>query len=131
MYTYSETLDSESVGRFHELLKTTYWAGERSRETVEKALKNSRVIAAFHEGKLIGGARAVTDAATFSWICDVVVAPEHRGRGVARQMVEKLLAHPDVGPTRKILVTRDAQRLYHQFGFTTHPSECMIKYPES
>lgn len=129
MITYSDKISLRDVEAVHRLLKDTYWASERTCADIEKSMDSSIVIAAFHDGDLVGFGRAVTDKVFFSWICDVVVDPEHRGRGIAKQLVTKLLTHPHVKPTRKVLVTRDAQELYHRFGFVTHPSECMIAYP--
>lgn len=130
-YTYSDNLTHDSIDAIHFLLKGTYWASERTRLEIEESLKASTFLAAFHGDDLVGCARAVTDKVTFSWICDVVVDPAHRGKGIAKELVKRLLAHPHVARTRKILVTRDAQGLYHPFGFVTHPSECMIAYPDS
>ena len=39
----------------------------------------------FNRGRLAGFARVVTDFATFGWLCDVVIDPAHRGRGLARR----------------------------------------------
>ena len=129
-YRYSETVAPEDVDVIHALLKTTYWASHRSRADIEGMLKTSTFIAAFHGDGLVGFARAVTDKVTFTWICDVVVEPEHRGCGIGKELVSRLMAHPHVVSTRKVLATRDAQGLYHQLGFITHPAECMIAYPE-
>lgn len=129
-YTYSENLTESAIDAVHALLKDTYWASERTRSEIETSLKASTILAAFHNGTLVGCARAVTDRALFSWICDVVVAPAHRGKGIGKELVARLMSHPHVAPTRKILVTRDAQGLYGRFGFIPHPAECMIAYPD-
>ena len=57
----------------------------------------------------------------------MVVDEHHRGKGLGKQLMSTLLAHPGVVGTRKILVTKDAQGLYQKFGFKTHPFECMVK----
>ncbi len=130
-YTYlSNTIDENTVDSIHLLLKDTYWASERTREEVEISLTNSvTIVARYLNDDIIGCARAITDKVTFSWICDVVVAPLHRGKGVGKKLVEGLLAHDDVARTRKVLVTKDAQSLYDKFGFKTHEYECMVKFP--
>jgi GNAT superfamily N-acetyltransferase len=99
------------------LLHTTYWAADRSRELIEKSIQHSVCLGLFHAGKQIGLVRGVTDFTTFTWICDVIVAPEHRGRGLGKWMVERMLAHPDLRTTTQVLRTRDAHTLYEQFGF--------------
>ncbi len=130
-YAFSTEISAGEVRRFHELLAQTYWAKGRTLDEVEQSLKSSVIVVARHVADgLVGCARAVTDRVTFSWICDVVVVEAHRRRGVGRELVSRLLTHPDVAATRKVLVTKDAQSLYRKLGFDTHRFECMIKYPE-
>ncbi len=132
-YTFRtlENVTNIDIDAIHGLLQDTYWASERTRDEVEESLGQSVVMAAYEPtGGLVGCARAVTDRVTFAWICDVVVATDHRGKGIGKTLVRGLLEHPDVSRTRKILVTKDAQKLYRDIGFERHKFECMIKYPE-
>ena len=100
-----------------ELLHATYWAKDRSRESIGKSIEHSVCFGLFHDGRQVGFARAVTDHTTFTWICDVVIAPEHRGRGLGKWMVECMLQHPELQTTTHVLRTKDAHTLYEQFGF--------------
>ena len=82
------------------------------------------------DARQIGFARVVTDRATFAWLADVFVVEEHRGRGLAKWLVEVLLAHPDLqGLRRFVLATRDAHGLYARFGFAplAEPARLMEK----
>ena len=99
------------------LLRTTYWAAHRPRALIEQSLQHSVGFGLFHGDRQIGFARAVTDHATFTWICDVVIAAEHRGRGLGKWMVDCVLAHPDLQTASQVLGTRDAHTLYERFGF--------------
>ena len=55
---------------------------------------------------------------TFAWLCDVFVAPEARGAGVGKLLVEGVLADLDaLGVRRTLLATADAHGLYAQNGF--------------
>ena len=36
----------------------------------------------------------VTDLATWAWLCDVYVMPEHRGGGLGSAVVRTLVEHP-------------------------------------
>ena len=100
-------------------LQSTYWAGDRSRETIISSLAASLCFGAYDaaSGEQVGLARVVTDGATFSWLCDVFVAPAHRGRGLGKRLVTEVLAHPSVSGTRVYLGTKDAHGLYERFGF--------------
>lgn len=130
-YTVSDDparIDRDRVWRW--LHDESYWAKGRPREVFDRALDNSLVVGAYQadDGTQAGFLRVVTDRATFAWICDVFVFAEHRGRGVAKLMVEAALHHPDVeGLRRVMLATHDAHDLYRQAGFTdlSHPERWM------
>ncbi|MBK9494327.1 MAG: GNAT family N-acetyltransferase [Xanthomonadales bacterium] len=107
------------IDAVHAFLRTSYWAQAIPREIVAKSVANSLCVGAFSGGTQIGFARLVTDCATFGYLADVYVLSEHRGQGIAKRMLTTLMAHPDVqGLRRLMLVTRDAQRLYAECGFT-------------
>jgi GNAT superfamily N-acetyltransferase len=62
--------------------------------------------------------RAVGDRVKRVWVYDVVVAPSHRRRGVARALMSLLLDHPAVrGAREQWLHTFSAERLYASMGF--------------
>lgn len=100
-------------------LQSTYWARGRSREAIAASLAMSICFGAYESatGNQVGFARVVTDGVTFSWLCDVFVAPEHRARGLGQRLVAEVLAHPRVAMTKVYLGTRDAHGLYERFGF--------------
>ena len=99
------------------LLHATYWANDRSREVIEKGIRHSTLLSVIHQGRQVGLIRAVTDHATFTWVCDVVVDPDHRGKGLGKWMVQCLLEHPDLQTISHHLCTKDAHSLYESFGF--------------
>ena len=60
----------------------------------------------------------MTDAATFAWLGDVFVLPEHRGKGIGKQLVATVMAHPELQEIRVFaLATADAHGLYERHGF--------------
>ena len=60
------------------LSEDAYWAIGRSRETLDQAAHGSLNFGVLDANdELIGYARAVTDHATFAWVCDIYVAPPH------------------------------------------------------
>ncbi|MES2986763.1 MAG: GNAT family N-acetyltransferase [Pseudomonadota bacterium] len=120
-------LDLELI---HAFLSGAYWSVGIPRHTVERAINGSFTVAAFapdEAGKdeQIGFARLVTDYATFAYLADVFVLPAHRGRGVARAMIQALHDHPELqGLRRWALFTRDMQPVYASLGWEQYP------YPE-
>ncbi len=95
---------------------------------VERSIQHSLCFAAYLDGRQIGFARVVTDYATFAYVADVFVVPEHRGRGISKLLLRAILEHPELqGLRRFLLATHDAHGLYAQFGFQplAHPEHFM------
>jgi len=104
------------------LSEEAYWSPGVPREIVERAIGNSIVFGIYKGSAQAGLARVVSDRATFAWICDVFVLPEHRGQGLGKWLMECITAHPELqGLRRMLLATRDAHGLYRQYGFTELP----------
>jgi ribosomal protein S18 acetylase RimI-like enzyme len=100
-----------------EWLQATYWAATRSRERIERSIDESICVGMFHKKAQVGFARAVTDHATFAYICDVLIATEHRGRGLGKWMMQCVIDHPALHTCTLCLRTRDAHGLYEPLGF--------------
>ncbi len=98
----------------------SYWAQGRSRQTQDTAIDGSRNYSV-HDlatGAQFGYARVVTDGATFAWLCDVIVAPHARGRGVGKRLIAGITDDLEpLGLRRILLATADAHGLYAQYGF--------------
>lgn len=108
------------VALVHHWLSTdAYWALGRSLDTVRRSVEGSLNFGAYDRaGAQVGYARVVTDLATFGWLCDVYVAPEHRGRGVGGRLALAVRDH--LAPHRLIrlmLATGDAHEVYARVGF--------------
>ncbi len=102
----------------HGFLAQSYWAKSIPREIVERSVRNSFCLGVYRGAAQVGFARIVTDKATFAYLCDVFVLPEHRGQGLSKALVAAIQAHPDLqGLRRWNLVTINAHGLYEQFGF--------------
>ena len=100
------------------LSKDSYWASGRSVEVVQRSIENSLPFGIYLGRKQVGFARIVTDYATFAWVADVFLLPEHRGRGLGKWLMEVIVAHPRLqGFRRWVLSTKDAHGLYERFGF--------------
>ncbi len=91
------------IALIHDFLSnSSYWATGRSLEVVERSIENSLPFGIYKGKDQVGFARVVTDYATFAWIADVFILPEHRGRQ---------------GFRRWLLSTKDAHGVYERFGF--------------
>lgn len=114
----------------HGFLRESYWATGIPRAALERALEHSVCFGLYDpEGGQCGFARVVTDRATAALLCDVFVLPRHRGRGLGKWLVDRTLAHPELGHLRRwSLVTLDAHGLYKRFGFAPleRPTQHMV-----
>ncbi len=111
----SNLLQIEAV---HALLKDAYWCKGIPFETLKSAVTGSLCFGAYLDDKQIAFARVVTDGATFAWLCDVIVDPIYRGKGVSKELMKYIMAHPKMQGLRRIcLATKDAHGLYAQFKF--------------
>jgi GNAT superfamily N-acetyltransferase len=105
----------------HAFLRETYWARGIPLETVRRSIAHSLCFGLYAEGSgaQAGFARVITDRATFAYLGDVFVLPEHRGRGLSKWLMACILAHPALQGLRHwALATADAHGLYAQYGFT-------------
>ncbi|MEU7280718.1 GNAT family N-acetyltransferase [Streptomyces sp. NPDC045431] len=107
--------------RVHHWLSTdAYWALGRSRDKQDRAIDGSLNFGLYEtgSGELVGYARAVTDHATFAWLCDVYVDRAARGKGLGTALVEAVRDHfAPLGVKRVMLATEDAHGVYEKVGF--------------
>ncbi|MCI0748677.1 MAG: GNAT family N-acetyltransferase [Verrucomicrobia subdivision 3 bacterium] len=102
----------------HGFLRSSYWARNIPRCTVERSIRNALCFGAYCGSEQVAFARVISDFATFAYIGDVFVVPKHRGRGLSKLLMRAILDHPELqGLRRWLLATKDAQGLYAQFGF--------------
>jgi GNAT superfamily N-acetyltransferase len=120
MSTYEFSCDKQrlDIEVIHRFLAQSYWSPGIPRAVVERAIAHSLCFAVFHDNQQIGFARVITDTATFAYLADVFILPEHRGKGLSKRLVEQVIQHPDLqGLRRMLLATLDAHGLYERFGF--------------
>jgi GNAT superfamily N-acetyltransferase len=132
-YLISTDRSRLDIDLIHDFLsKTAYWAVDRQREIVQRSIENSLSFGIYKGNSQVGFARVVTDYATFAWVADVFVLPEHRGRGLSKWLMEVILAHPELqGFRRWVLATKDAHSLYARFGFIPlHRPERWMERPD-
>lgn len=111
------------------LLKQSYWADKRTRQTILKSLENSICFGVYKEGSQVGLARIVTDYATVWYLCDVIIDPAHRGHGLGKSLVAAIVADERFSDVPGMLLTKDAHGLYRQYGFREQEGRLMRRFP--
>ena len=123
-YEIDNTFARIDFPRVQTWLAQTYWSPGVGLERVKKAAIGSSLVVGAYLGEAQAGyLRVVSDKTTFAWVCDVYVDEAHRGRGLARAMVNFALEHPEhQGLRRWVLATRDAHGVYREIGFEPLPA---------
>ncbi len=126
-YFISTDPNDLDLDRIHAFLSRSYWAQGIPKELVGKSARNSLCFGVYLPASRkspggapaqVGFARVISDYATFGYLADVYVEPEHRGRGLSKWLMECVMSHPELqGLRRFCLGTRDAHGLYQKFGF--------------
>lgn len=109
-------IDREAVHRY--LSEESYWARGRSREVQDELIDNAaRVVGLYHERTQVGFTRTLSDGHAQSYLADVYVLEEHRGRGLGVELVRFSVDDGPFSATKWFLHTADAHDLYRKFGF--------------
>lgn len=117
----------------HSYLYRSYWSPGVPRALVAQGIDHSLNFGLYQRnGEIaaqVGFARVITDYASFAYLADVFVLPEHRGCGLGVWLIDTILACPQLQSLRSFsLATRDAHTLYSKFGFEAADStRYMIK----
>ena len=128
-YTISSDKSLLDLEFIHNFLSTqSHWCPGIPFETVKRSIENSLCFGVFYGAAQVGFARVITDYATITYLGDVFIIPEHRGKGLSKELIATIMAYPALqGMRRWILLTLDAHGLYGQFGWTpvAHPERYM------
>jgi len=108
-------IDRDAV---HAYLVRSYWAEGRPRGVQDALIDGAaRVVGLYQGGALVGFTRAISDGHVQSYLADVYVLDEHRGRGLGVELVRFSVDEGPLASTKWYLHTRDAHDLYRKFGF--------------
>jgi N-acetylglutamate synthase-like GNAT family acetyltransferase len=119
--TQKVLLDVKVIHSF--LSKDSYWAQGIPKEIVEKSIQHSALCFGVYKEvensqEQVGFARIISDLASFAYLCDVFILPDHRGLGLSKVLMKIITNHPELQKVRRLmLATSDAHQLYAQYGF--------------
>lgn len=122
-------IDVAEIHRF--LSEEAYWAIGRSRQTVERLVREaSRVVGLYDGDRQIGFCRAFSDGLALAYLADVYVLPEYRGRGLGEELVREMVENGPLAHVKWILHTEDMHALYRKFGFA-EPNYKVLERPST
>src|SRR3954447_12786285 len=121
-------IDRDAV---HAFLTGSYWAEGRTRERMDALIERAARVGGLYgaDGRQLGFARVVSDGFTVSYLADVYVLEEARGRGFGLELVRFAVDEEPVASTKLILHTRDMHRLYAKLGFESPDHRLLERWP--
>ena len=116
--TYTTDLDKVHWVAMKAILKQDAFDNGRSPEQLRKSFENSfATCIAYANGGIIGTARVLSDGVCNAYIVDVWTLSAYRRQGVARAMIDSLLAK--LPGQHVYLFTDDVPEVYAKLGFET------------
>ncbi|MGH3065011.1 MAG: GNAT family N-acetyltransferase [Gaiellaceae bacterium] len=116
----------------HAYLTLSYWAEGRSREVQDELIEGAeRVVGLYHADQQVGFSRTLSDGHNQSYLADVYVLEEHRGRGLGVELVSFSVDEGPFARTKWFLHTEDAHDLYRKFGFAEPGPKALERWSKS
>lgn len=102
-----------------------------SPEQLDAAMQGSwRVMYAYSGDVLVGTARVISDGVVNAYLCGVGVHPGHRGAGIGRELVRRLVDNCQKHRLHLQLMCEDhLVSLYEKMGFVTFAQGMKAEYP--
>ena len=120
-------IEREAVHRY--LSGESYWAKGRPREVQDALIEGAaRVVGLYHDGVQVGFTRTLSDGYAQSYLADVYVLEEHRGRGLGVELVRFSVDEGQLARTKWFLHTADAHDLYRKFGFAAPSPKALERW---
>lgn len=118
-YLFSHDKSKLQLDVIHKYLsQDSYWALNIALDLVKKTIEGSQCFGVYFKSQQIGFARVITDGASFGYLADVFILPEHRKKGLSKTLMQFIMDYPPFKNFRRfMLATKDAHGLYAQFGF--------------
>ena len=115
-YYVSKDPKKLSLERAAALLRQSYWAKDRPKEMIRKAMEHSLCYGVYDEADyMVGYARVITDHATTFYLMDVIIDEPYRHQGLGTMLMDRIME--DMKGHHGVLHTTDAKEFYHRYGF--------------
>jgi GNAT superfamily N-acetyltransferase len=121
-----ERLTDRQIDELVALYDDLWWARGRQRADVVRMLERCIPFGFVdRDGHLVAFCRIITDGVYKALLCDVVVAPSHRDRGLGARLVDAVLAHPIAGACGhlELYCLPPLIPFYRRWGFTADLGE--------
>ncbi len=123
---YVHTLD---VADYNRLRTSVGWDAIPEKQACAGLAHSAWIVAAKDAKQTVGMARLVTDHGYVAYIADVVVSPDHQGRGIGKALLERALQfikdQMEDGEQMMVflLAAKGREPFYRPFGFLDRPND--------
>jgi GNAT superfamily N-acetyltransferase len=116
-----------SVEEYQRLRRAVGWS-EMTDEGVAAGLPRALFSAVLeHDAEAIGCARVVGDAGLYFYVQDVIVLPEHRGRGLGASLMDAVMRYLEdaarPGAFVGLMAAVGVESFYERYGFSRRPDD--------
>ena len=116
-----------SISDYRRLRAAVGWS-ELAPEAMEPGLERSLYSVCVCRGEeVVGCGRVVGDGAVYFYIQDVIVLPEHQGRGLGARIMGRIMAYLDGHAHQNsfiaLMAAKGAEGFYERYGFARRPPD--------
>lgn len=117
MITYQNQFNEHYIDDIVSVYRSVGWNSHDTERVRTIFSASTHVVLAFDEKRIIGSARALSDGVYNAAVYDVIVRPDYQGRGIAREMMERLLDSLGELSCIHLISTTDNEPFYRKLGF--------------
>ena len=117
---------SPAIEEYFPLFLTTGWNDEYqfTKDEIRAAIAGSwYAVSAYDGGKLVGYGRTISDGVHHALVVDMIVDPEHQGRGIGGQILKRIVAECRLRNVRdvQLFAAKGRAGFYEKHGFAARP----------
>jgi len=118
-YLFYDSKLAVKASELQDLYRFTRWGRSRSLEQIERMLAGTSIcFSAQYEGKLVAFCRVLTDFVFSASLWDVLVHPDHQGKGLGTALIRYAVEHPAMRDIpRLVTYTSELAPFLAQLGF--------------
>ncbi|MEX0289047.1 MAG: GNAT family N-acetyltransferase [Flavobacteriaceae bacterium] len=127
MSPYTVEIRKPTISEYQSLRASTGW-GSIEDASVGKALKKDLFsVCIVHQKEVVGMGRVIGDGAIYFYIQDVIVLPEHKGKGMGSLIMEQierfLLENAKANAFIGLMAATGVKDFYKRFGYLERPPQ--------
>ena len=127
-YRFYDSKRAVSSGQLQHLYTFTRWGRGRSLEQIDRMINSSSLcFSVYYEENMIAFCRILTDFVFRASLWDIMVHPDHQGKGLGSALLNYAIFHPAVKDIPLIITyTSELGPFLKQHGFTDDEGAMML-----